>query len=591
MSPATYAVVIEFKDPRLKPAFTGTAFAIGGHLLATNGHVADAVTKDAPSPVKRILAVQSGTGAVVTLLRSIPHPSWDGTKPNSYSSLPDVALFTTLEALPATLPLATDAQVADLAAGNPVYLMGFPGDVNEQFAPVIPGETKPQATGLPGAITALRTYDLTVAATPANADMIQHQSGTSGGTSGSPVVRCGLVVGVHNSATYNFFISGFNSDGSAVYDRSPAASNNFGVHVRHLRALVELFESQAVVGTDLPAAFDKAAPFAGSYQAGVSQGQRVHQFQFTVQANGEVKGTATWGQNKVELTGLADAFGNLLMWDQLNPIGIYVGRMDAQTGQAAGTYAEGGFENKLGNWTGSKGGTTSGAATGGNSGGSGSSNANVGALAGSYSGSIPSGQRKHSFQFTVSSSGQVSGTATWGQSVFKLTGKVDANGKLAMIDDGEQYQVPVGIYVGTINAQTGQAAGAYAEGNVENVLNQWTAARGSGSNTGGSNTGGGNSGNTSNQGVSFRGTVMSDQLPHTIQFTVSNGKITGTSTWGSVRYNLTGSVDNNLNLRMQDDDPQYPGVYVGTINIQTLQASGVFGINGNVYGQWVAQAQ
>jgi len=110
----------------------------------------------------------------------------------------------------------------------------------------------PQATSLTGAITALRTFDDREAVTLENLDYLQHQAMTSGGTSGSSMVRCGTVVGIHNAGISRLVVVPGQEEGEFSVNRAKDAANNFGIYVKHLSDLVELFEGNTIVGLDLP---------------------------------------------------------------------------------------------------------------------------------------------------------------------------------------------------------------------------------------------------------------------------------------------------------------------------------------------------
>ncbi|MBA2556559.1 MAG: hypothetical protein H0V12_04315 [Chloroflexi bacterium] len=122
----------------------------------------------------RAIAVQSGTGTVIRLLRGLTHPDYTG----SPLGLPDVGLFTLQQVLPAVLPLAPADSIMSL--GDPIQIVGFPGDV-DTFLTVVPGVTVAQATSLSGAVTARRSHDETEAVTPDSLDVYQHQGADHSG--------------------------------------------------------------------------------------------------------------------------------------------------------------------------------------------------------------------------------------------------------------------------------------------------------------------------------------------------------------------------------------------------------------------------
>lgn len=355
--------------------FIGTAWAVGEHLLATNAHVTQAYVDSAESGVQfsRAIAVQSGTGTVVRLLRALTHPDYSGDPLRS----PDVGLFTTQEILPVILPLAPDDSVVDL--GSQFELVGFPGDV-EEFITVTPGQTVPQATSLIGTVSARRSHDDTQQVTRETLDVYQHQAPTTPGTSGSAIAHCGLVFAINNAGTVKMVVVP-TMQGELGIDRSAAASNNFAVHVRYIHAMVDLFQANAVQGFELPVpAVIQQDPTGGGLAGGAPGGQpgggqpggeqpagqpdgqvqqsvlqfdgivdtpTPHVFEILVDmSTGEITGASDWSGNPYLLTGSADlGSGEFMFWDngpEVNPEflpGFYFGYFN-QDGTMEGYYAE-----------------------------------------------------------------------------------------------------------------------------------------------------------------------------------------------------------------------------------------------------------
>lgn len=356
-------------QPVSQHVFIGTAWAVGDHLLATNAHVTQAYTDTAEQGVQfsRAIAVQSGTGTVVRLLRALTHPDYSGDPLRS----PDVGLFTTQEALPVILPLAPDDSVVDL--GGEFELVGFPGDVDD-FLTVVPGTTVPQATSLVGSVTARRSHDDTQQVTLDTLDVYQHQAPTTPGTSGSAIAHCGLVFAINNAGTVKMVVIP-TAQGEMGIDRTAAASNNFAVHVRYIHKMVELFQANALQGFELPvpAVMQPQAPATGGGsvvgvqpggqpgggQPGGGQQQDVYEFQGTVDTptphtfyvvvsltTGEIQGTSDWNGNQYTLMGSANLnTGEFMFWDngpEINPEflpGYYFGYVD-DYGMVSGYYAE-----------------------------------------------------------------------------------------------------------------------------------------------------------------------------------------------------------------------------------------------------------
>ncbi len=354
MNRATYEVFGEFfvdgeSEPRYFPI--GTAWGIDDRVLVTNAHVAEVYESMAENGLQlsRSVGVQAGTGEVIELLRAIVHPDYDGDPLAS----PDVALFTTKETLPTVLTLAADA--VDLAVGDELLLAGFPGDVDTFLTP-IPGLTVPQATSLTGEVTALRSHDPTQVVTMENLDVIQHQAPTSPGTSGSAIVSCDRVVAINNAGTVRLvFTPG--ADGEPAIDRQPAAANNFGVHVRHIRNLMELFESNALQGYALPVeaeipvgpaeqmASGQAPAESVTLNGAVTASDAAHQFSITVQSDGTITGTSQWpNTGAFTLTGELRSDGTVFFTDDAPERldyrrGTYEGRVTDQ-GTIEGVYYE-----------------------------------------------------------------------------------------------------------------------------------------------------------------------------------------------------------------------------------------------------------
>jgi V8-like Glu-specific endopeptidase len=245
VAPGTYAIVFEALNDRgeVVPLFQATAFAIDERVLATNAHVTVGLQEAAQSiRYRRIVAVQSGTGTVVELELAVTHPAYTG---DPFTS-PDVGLLTTRAPLPSTLQLARDDGRTNVHVTDDVYVIGFPGDVDEVL-PTIPDRTIPHPTALPGQVTALRNFDPTAPVDASSTDVVQHSAPTSPGTSGSPIVACGRVAAVNNAGTVSIVVVP-DAQGNLGVERLPAANNNFGIDVKHLHDLI----GRAASGAPLP---------------------------------------------------------------------------------------------------------------------------------------------------------------------------------------------------------------------------------------------------------------------------------------------------------------------------------------------------
>lgn len=250
VAPATYAIVFRALTAtnEVNPVFAATAFAVGPNLLATNSHVTRALEAlVAQAPYEDVVAVQAGTGTVVGLQLAVSHPGYA----DDPLSQPDVGLLTTTETLPTVLALAAADGVTSVSVTDDIYVVGFPGDVNE-FVPIIPEQTIPQATALAGDVTALRNFDPSQPVTETSTDIIQHDAPTSPGMSGAPMSSCGLVVGVNNAGTIKQVLTP-DANGDLLVDRLGVASNNFGIDVKHLHGLMSEFGRGTLATFDLNA--------------------------------------------------------------------------------------------------------------------------------------------------------------------------------------------------------------------------------------------------------------------------------------------------------------------------------------------------
>jgi len=367
---STYAVSLIIQpnpaENKVAAVFFGTAFAIEPHLLATNAHITEGMKTmvECPARIVKVVAVQHGTGKVLEVLQSFTHPDYRGTQS------PDVGLLTTKEAMAATVELASDEEAAAMSQTDDIFVTGFPGDVDEIF-PVIPTLTIPQATMLSGKITSLRNFDPQKPVTPGSVDIWQHDAGTTPGTSGSSIVRCGKVVGLNNAGTVKLVLTP-QQDGSVSIDRIPVASNGFGIHVKHLRNLMGMFHSMAIAGSAMPPQCVQPqqtnnggggqqqgiAAFAGDYGAEMTQpAEYAHIFVIRVFPDGHVEGASQWSETAIfDLIGQIDAAGRLYLEDNGEDFGfnkgIYRGQIDVASGQMSGNYSEAG--QQIGNWAGER---------------------------------------------------------------------------------------------------------------------------------------------------------------------------------------------------------------------------------------------
>ena len=350
----------------------GTAFAIDDKLLATNSHVTQAflqAARDAAAAGGRVTggsAFQSETGREFPLIEAIVHPSYTGTQS------PDVGLLVARDSLPNRLPLASPEEATTLRKGDGLQLNGFPGDVFEQIfgAGFQPGLSVPQASLFSGNVQAVRAFDERVVVDPANISTVQryeYSMDTSGGTSGSPVLRNGKVVAVHNSGLQvDVLIS---QGGQVSTKRIPIATASGGIHVKHLHNLIAEYNT-GVLEADkrfrLPPP-DALVRAGGQGVAGGGAGQAfqgavantnnanvAHQVRVSVDQNLLVTGTTQWPANpalglparQFTLSGRAQANGKVEFVDNTPEQvpgfrrGVYVGNLNSASGKMSGQYYE-----------------------------------------------------------------------------------------------------------------------------------------------------------------------------------------------------------------------------------------------------------
>ncbi len=353
----------------------GTGFAIEGNLIATNSHVTQGLLEEARSlaqagiRLKKASAFQSETGREFPLLKAVIHPSYTGS-----TRSPDVGLFEAREQLPTRLTLESPEGSTRLRKGDALQQNGFPGDLfNAVFNDFQPGLSVPKATLYSGTLQAIEHFDTRVVVNPANLstiDMYQHSMDTSGGTSGSPILSAGKVVGVHNSGlSYDVFVSGPNN--TAVIRRIPTATGSWGINVKHLHNLVNFYK-QGVLAADKsftvpPPDSLLAAPGGGQSTTGGGAGNTfggtvsnasnanvTHQLRLSVDQALKVTGTTQWPANPslglaartFNLTGTSDANGRFEFFDNTPEVitgfrrGVYLGFLNSASGRIAGEYYE-----------------------------------------------------------------------------------------------------------------------------------------------------------------------------------------------------------------------------------------------------------
>ena len=354
----------------------GSGFAVDSRLIATNSHVTRGVLETARGLAARgervvgVSAFQSETGREFALLEALVHPSYTGS-----TRSPDVGLFVARDSLPQQLALATPEEAGLLRKGDSMQVNGFPGDVFKQIIgnQFQPGLTVAQASLFSGTVQALRNFDERVVVNPPSertVDYFEHSADTSGGTSGSPMIRNNKVIGVHNAGVIDVVVRP-GPNGELVVDREILATASFGIHVKHLHNLIKEYNT-GVLEADkrfrLPPddALVAARP-AGQTSAGGGAGSQfkgtvaspnnanvAHQISLSVDQNLNVSGTTVWpanaslglGARQFSIRGTAKANGEVEFADNTPEVvpgfrrGVYRGNLNAASGRFAGQYYE-----------------------------------------------------------------------------------------------------------------------------------------------------------------------------------------------------------------------------------------------------------
>lgn len=214
-----------------------TAFAISADgVLATNAHCVREL-KDlrsgGASGVRIVARMNTPEGSAPTTfdVRSWKeHPDYDGTDLS-----PDVAVVA-LDLGGATLPVVAELASEDVAlglkAGQPIFTLGFPGQVMN--------EARPAADLRAAVVSRLTTRDNTPG-DAASSYVVWHSALTSKGTSGSPIFDAdGRVVAVNNGglSAREVLVTDPATGKARREVISEATGLNYGIRVDRLLALI-----------------------------------------------------------------------------------------------------------------------------------------------------------------------------------------------------------------------------------------------------------------------------------------------------------------------------------------------------------------
>ena len=222
----------------VQPYPVATAWAIGPRTFATNSHVTEGVLAYMKKDLPVYVTINRHSDLRYRVIRAVSHPRYNQVEPNFDGRAPaasayDVGILEVEETLLVWLPVAPASELRKMDSGYRIAYLGFP---SEGMAGGGVDPRSPVATMQSGIITSVTDWWLSKA-TFEKSTLIQHNLGTTGGSSGSPIFNArGAVVGILNAGNMASQIVSQDSAGKVDIARTPSAVMvNFAQRVDLLR--------------------------------------------------------------------------------------------------------------------------------------------------------------------------------------------------------------------------------------------------------------------------------------------------------------------------------------------------------------------